>query len=144
MKEVTGFRDPAVSLTSEQLGLRKKILTQVTEQPSTFNMSFWEYTPQNSGGCACGTTRCLGGWSDFFTYGVVRTTVSDDETENLTGDGIISRSIRNMGLTELEYRGELYEYQDFVPLFFTSDAEALTRLRKLVESPHEELEETAK
>lgn len=108
------FRDPFTPLTEAQRDLRARVLAQVTAQPHTFDMADWEGE--------CGTTRCVGGWADYFMYGYVNI------------DGVEVRAVRNLGLTDLEYFGP----DENSPLFTDTELGALARLNKLVNFPHQE------
>lgn len=120
------FRDPSTLLTEAQRDLRALILKQAENEPASFDMTTWEDYAETAGETACGTTRCIGGWSDFFTYG------------KFIDDGRVGgRSIVNLGLTGDEYFGERDEEGYGVPLFHASNYDALVRLNRLVHNPDE-------
>lgn len=130
-----GFRDPLVPLTPQQRELRAKVLVQIEDEPSSFDMDSWEFVAPDDEivSPSCRTTRCIGGWTDFFATGYVRC------------HDIGYRSIRNLGLTEREYWGTWQRPPGFAPgrnsLFIADNDEALARMRVLVTCPHEEIAE---
>jgi hypothetical protein len=133
MPQATGvFRDPRVRLTPEQREMRARVYKQIEYEPEQFDMASWENSPgldetalQGSTMTQCGTTRCIGGWSDFFTHGRVRFA------------GVQTRAVVQLGLTEREYRGPT----PYGSLFACDNHAALLRMRQLVEHPDEPREE---
>ena len=123
------FRDPGTPLTFAQRELRQLVLKQVEAHPDTFDMDEWERRG------ACGTTRCIAGWAQFFGRGRVswRTSLptADDPTDYcLDGPFVENDAVELLGLTEDEF----YVHSDYCgddDLFHLDDEEALERLREI-------------
>lgn len=127
------FRDPSVPLTPEQAAYRRLVLKQVDTDPASFNMLWWERSPETYRGigyteeqaAACGTSRCLAGWAQYFANGEIGGSHWSDQDHAQAGIAIL-------GLTEAEY----YTPTDkSTGLFFTMDgASAARRFREIVEN----------
>lgn len=127
------FRDPFVPLSPEQAEYRRLVLKQVDTDPASFNMLWWErnqktyidlgYTEEQA--AACGTTRCLAGWAEYFANGEIGDSHWSDQDHAQAGIDIL-------GLTEEEYYGAARP--GAVGLFFTMDGAGVARrFREIVE-----------
>lgn len=114
------FRRPDDPLTPEQMHVRKQVYEQITDAPSTFNMMDWESTAEdltatNTLNSGCSTTRCLGGWAQYFYRGYVSTTTVEDD------------AVEAMGLSWADYYGPAHRGR----LFFLPAADAVEQMRIL-------------
>ena len=74
---------------------------------------------------ACGTTRCLAGWAQYFANGEIGGSHWSDKDHAQAGIDIL-------GLTEEEYYGSARPGD--TGLFFTMDGAAARRFREIVEN----------
>jgi hypothetical protein len=122
------FRDPSVPVTPEQMALRKRVYRQVKRHPETFYMGSWEEIPP-ANGTECNTTRCIGGWAQFFARGHVYQTA--DPARNIPV--VEEDAVILMGLSEEEYGCS--DLNDDEGLFYLDDDEAVERMRVLAGEP---------
>lgn len=122
------FRDPATPLQPHQLHLRWLVYTQITTKPETFGMGGWEVSPLRvSYQAGCKTTRCVGGWAQWYAEGEV-----DEDT-------VEQSAVSNMGLTYAEYfglppgtaAGSAAIWHD--GLFYASEDAAVARMKVLAD-----------
>lgn len=121
------FREPGTPLSEDAKLLRKRVLAQIEDEPSSFDMRTWESTLDLLGmDGSCHTTRCLAGWATFFADGKVPR----------SADVITPRAIELLELTMEEYGGKVVNGNPFfaTPLFVTWDEDALERMRVLAEA----------
>lgn len=111
------FRDPDVPVSPEAMELRRRVLKQAENEPATFDMRFWVWPVATILPLGCETTRCAAGWAVFLAG------VPDSEVEEY---GYTFKGIQVLELTEAEYMGGRED-----GLFYTSNADALARLREL-------------
>jgi hypothetical protein len=131
----TGFRDPSVPVTPEQLAMRKRVYQQVKQHPETFYMGCWEDIAREIRGVQCNTTRCIGGWAQFFARGHVYQTADPYRAIPVVEEDAVVL----MGLSEEEYGAAVLDDDD--GLFYLDDAEAVERLRILADEPEDSEEE---
>lgn len=108
------FRSPKTPLTEEQMLNRKKVYHQITSEPESFQMGYWDSSIFDF---ECKTVRCIAGWACYFSGKPV--TVNDED------DNIEQRAIDAMGLSHDEY------YADWACIFYVSDSYAITIMRRL-------------
>lgn len=116
-RERLRFRQPGEPLTAEHLETRWKVLKQAENEPDSFRMGWWESDEYDDTGSECSTTRCIGGWAQFFLRGQVILKLVDRD------------AVEALGLSEDEYYGDDTPWPG--PVFFLSDETALKRLRVL-------------
>lgn len=113
------FRDPAVPLSEAARELRRLVDKQVSSDPESLGMLFWEV---RMGTSPCGTTRCLAGWAQFYGDGHV----------SRDGEEVQARAVALLELTQDEYLGE---GERKVPLFFQfSGDKARERMHALAQA----------
>lgn len=127
------YRDPSTPLTTAQAMMRKKVYDQISNHPDEFDMAWWSRTntfvnPEMEIE-ACGTTRCVAGWAQFFAKGEV-------DTYNVKTD-----AIELMGLTREEYFDHDEEgYLDVnTALFHVNDSKAVAWMKRLAEDGLKEI-----
>jgi len=121
------FRDPSVPVTAKQLALRKRVYQQARQHPDSLDMDCWEGALKVCGD-TCHTTRCIGGWAQFFVRGHVYQAA--DPLRNIPVvevDAVIL-----MGLSEEEFGAA--DLNDDDGLFYLDDEEAVERMRVLADA----------
>jgi hypothetical protein len=122
------FREPSTPLEPEQMAMRKQVLEQIELYPHSFDMTDWEFIPEEyADPKTCHTTRCMAGWAQYFARGEVF------EFGNfvLGIPPVYEDAILLMGFTEAEFGYD--PDHDENGLFYLSDTEAVQRLRQLIE-----------
>jgi hypothetical protein len=109
------FRDPSTPLTLAQIRVRKLVYEQISELPSTLDMGDWEFQYDDLEERGCYTTRCIGGWAQFFYRGYVDINCVEAD------------AVGAMGLTWDEY----YHAPTMTRLFYCTDEQATDRMRQL-------------
>lgn len=127
------FRKAGEPLTEDQLLLRKQVLHQAENEPSSFDMGDWEQVKKRydpfTDDLVCTTTRCIAGWAQYLVRGYVR--------QYTTREGLSCErdAIGLLGITEEEWGAEPCECGgngcNDEGLFYLDDEDALARLRKL-------------
>jgi len=119
------FRDPAVPLTDEQRFFRREALAEITAHPEAFSMIDWVSHTE------CGTTMCLAGTVQWIRRGKVYPDgIPDSATSGWRIPPADEEAVALLGLTEAEYHD--CDFRD--GLWFTHEADALARLRKLAQA----------
>ena len=111
------YRDESMPVTPAQMRVRRRVYKQITVEPETLDMGDWEMQYDDLEERGCYTTRCIGGWAQFFAKGYVDSkTVEQD-------------AVDAMGLSYADAMGVGARYSS---LFYTDAEAAVRRMRKLV------------
>lgn len=110
------FRKPGTPVTPEQMIIRELVWAQITDKPESLDMGDWERPSEGLlDSDKCETTRCLGGWAQWFYRGYVDLATTEED------------AVEAMGLSWEEY----YPPSLGVRLFYCHEGEAVEQMRRL-------------